>query len=311
MIEKTKQERNLVSYVRNYNNFNKLNDTHLKQLKKFASLDNAIIEKVLNGENLNKQELKFLYGLFKITKYFDYNNFNVCLSSIKENHQTKCKKIIKMRNVKEDLSYIYNCNQNEIATSLIELIKNNSKILYGNMYIDNLTELSIFSNLEIIIGNLYVSPNLNSLNLPNLKEIWGEINAHNIKSINLTNIKLVDGDLDLDNLSSAQNIKNLNYVGGDIRLYNLISAQGLENLKLVVGSFFTPTNENFIESSTIYMKNLQYTYWIDKHIKPKTKQAIKTQTIEKKATLERLKQTLCAFFPIPEKISTHKQLIKH
>ena len=101
------------------------------------------LKEIKNKENLNVEELKYLY---EIDNSIDINSYEeeMLLQEIKNN-----------RNIKKDISLIYGCEENEVGIEdHISKISNNIVVYYGNLNVNNIEDKKYLSTLKIVIGNI-------------------------------------------------------------------------------------------------------------------------------------------------------------
>ena len=257
-VENEKENRNLANYIGDYDTFNNLTEKELQELKKFAKLDETVYQKFLNNEDFTTEELKFIYGLFKITDYFDYNTFKACLDKIKEEHKKRCIDIILERNAQEDLAQIYNCQENEIAFTYYDLINNNCKIFYGHFEVDEIRMQNIcytmanelnennkslkkqllsaidgsYLLVKTALGPALYKEVLRRLRINDKKEYYQYLKA-------VSNLEIIVGNLDIPSKYDSLGLGNLKEIWGKFTSYEIFPS-GLNQLKLVDGDFYMP-----------------------------------------------------------------------
>jgi hypothetical protein len=184
-----------------------------------------ICNKDRSGEELRREDLKFLYEVDNKIEGFGYRK------------DPRIKELKTKRNHIKDLSLVYNCNQNEISTTFEELQEGNIKIHFGNLSISNdylVTSEFVFP--EILHGNLSMTHSkFRNITLP--KEITGNVYLNHLDYVKDTVFpEKIGGDLELCSLESVDNLKLPNEVGGDLLLSDLISAKGLVLPKKLYGT---------------------------------------------------------------------------
>lgn len=258
-VRDEQENRLLVSYIGSYDKFQALSEKELEQLKNFVKMDKYVSKK--HAGELTPDELKFMYGLFKITDYFDYIQFSANLSKIKQFHNKVFKQIIETRPIAEDLSKIYGCLPEEIGFNYYDLLDGKCKIFYGNLNLEYFKKATVAYNL--LIKNRETMLTTNNKDLERIVEIIlfpempiGNPNIckqfHNglIEMMNsddskefeqylnsLLNLEIVIGDIHIDDKSDSFGLNNLKEVWGDITSKE-ICPPSLNNLKIVDGSLY-------------------------------------------------------------------------
>ena len=205
----------------------------------------------IHGKNQNKQELtidelRFLYEIDYEIGNFGWGKDN------------RIKSILETRDKQEDLSKIFNCEKDRIATS-VEDIKDNTLIYYGNIEYNEEYEQFIppiviggisikksknydkLKNLQIVVGDLFAVPLTKAESLSNLTKVTGRLDLEQIETAKgLEKLESVGKSLDLKNLKNLNGLESLEYVGGNLDLSNAITADGASLLKLVQGNLNIP-----------------------------------------------------------------------
>lgn len=315
---------------------NQLNEKNYQELNDFVALEDRMLEKFKNNEEFTKDELRFIYGLFKITDYFSYETMQESgLAWVKEKHKLVCEAIIKSRNVKKDLALIYDCTPEDIATSYQELLENKNKIFYGKKFsihdfrVDIIGRNYPFSDergkelyqdymdallhLNIIVGDLSVEYGYEDATyfLKNLKEVWGEVSCCDAKEVHFDNLRLIDGGAYFNGLSK------LEYIGGTYANFDgLNSTKGLKNLRVIVGDCHFGSIEYFDEKRFLELYDgLDSLEYIGGRNVPLTHYVIERNEDRKKVTdnkgkLDRVKEFIGAIFPLNNKKQVKKSQVK-
>lgn len=254
------EKRSLASYIGEYDKFKTLNEEELDTLKRFIKLENHLF-KQFNGE-LTTDELKFIYGLFKITDYFDYTKFSANLSNIKKVHDKQIKPIVKTRNITEDLAEIYGCLPEEIGFNYCDLVTKKCKVFYGHLNLNDFKKsVAIYSllaeNFDTISSmcSYEIKDAINCINISSLPfihdhdleeqlnkkliEMTQDDGSKELKQYleSLLNLKIVIGDIYIDDQSSSIGLNNLEEMWGDISSQEIYHPN-LNNLKIVGGDFY-------------------------------------------------------------------------
>ena len=205
-----------------FNNSKKYYDI-LEDLKKLK----IIFDKDKNKIKLTKSELKFLYEINDEIKRIGWYRDPVI------------EDIIDHRNIKLDLSIIYNCSINEVAITQRDLYKNNIKVVYNDLVVTKqLQDDNRLDNIEVITGSLYYKDEVIK-GLNNLKIINKNAYFYNLKdSKGLENLKVIGGHAYFEKLESASGLCNLMVIKKHANFSNLSSYSGLENLKYIGGNAY-------------------------------------------------------------------------
>ena len=233
-------------------NFKKIGND-IKKLTKIA-------EKDKKGIPLSTDDLIFIYEINGIVENFTFGK------------DYRIKQIIQKRNIKEDLSKIFNCSPEKICIKQNELIKDNNYYIYygdiyyqneeitvpqiviGNISLENNKEIKGFEKLEIVTGSIKGEELQKAENFKNLKEVIMSIEMPNLKdargfeklerggkTLNLLNLENLNGlnslketgNLDIDSARSSKGLESLEIVRGTLDISNMIDLRYFESLKLV------------------------------------------------------------------------------
>ncbi len=148
------------------------------------------------GEELSKEDLRFLYEFDDKIQGFGYEE------------DPRIKEIQEKRNIRKDLAFVLEYQEEEISLTQEEALKGGIKYHYGDLKLSGLTSAEGLELPDSIGG---------SLNLSDLTSAEG--------------LKLPDsigGDLYLSGLTSAEGLKLPDSIGGYLKLSGLTSAEGLE-----------------------------------------------------------------------------------
>lgn len=172
----------------------------IKELQNFTK----IYSKWANKEVLNKNDLRFLYEIDHKINFIGYKD------------DDRKNEIINTRDIKKDLSKIFDCDIEQISLTREETLKGDIIAHFGNLDLSDLDDITDIKLPKYILGNLYLS---------NLKSLKNNI---------LPSYVLYD--IDLGNIKSAENIIFPEYVGGSLYLNSM---ESFKNIKLptVVGRY--------------------------------------------------------------------------
>jgi len=185
----------------------------VEDMKRLTEIDN----KSKSGQELNKDDLRFLYEIDSEIKGFGYEK------------DPRIQEILQERDIKEDMSIAIDCKKEEISLTKEEALSGNIKYHYGDLYLRNLTSAQGLELPEIIRGSLYLYSLTSADGLKFPKSVGGYLDLYNLTSARGLELpKIIRGYLDLRSLTSADGLKFPKSVGGDLSLYNLTSADGLK-----------------------------------------------------------------------------------
>ena len=184
-----------------------------------------IYKKHKNNEELTKEELRFLYEVDGKIIGFGYKE------------DPRIEEIINARdNIKQDLSFVLDCREDQIALNKNELTKDN--VYYkGDLDLFSLTSAEGLVLPQIIVGNLILSGLKSTKGLVLPKILGGILDLSGLTSAEgLVLPKNIEGSLNLSGLMRAENLVLPEYIGGTLYLNRVISAKGLVFPKNIEGS---------------------------------------------------------------------------
>ena len=187
-----------------------------------------IHQKWLKDEELTKEELMFLYEI---------NNDIVGVVPKKD---PRINEILNSRNKREDLAFIFNCSEDDIAFDEYELYDNPTKIvcLYNSLTIDD-----------------------EKVNFPKLLFVKGNISGSYLKNVNgFKSLRRIGGDVNLDSLIDAKGFKNVVSIGGSVNCPNLKTSIGFENLVSIGYNAYFPCLVDTIGFSDLRIIGLKAFY---------------------------------------------------
>jgi hypothetical protein len=193
----------------------------VEDMKRLTEIDN----KSKSGQELNKDDLRFLYEIDSEIKGFGYEK------------DPRIQEIQQKRDKKEDISIAIDCKKEEISLTKEEALSGNIKYHYGDLNL--LTSAQGLKLPEIIRRGLYFHKLTSARGLKLPENIGGNLDLSGLTSAwGLKFPENIGGDLDLCNLTSAQGLELPKYIGGNLNLSGLTSAQGLELPKYIGGSLY-------------------------------------------------------------------------
>ena len=173
--------------------------------------------KHLNNQELTKEDLRFIYEIDREIKGFGYNK------------DPRIEEILRQRDIKKDLVYIFNTTEDRISLTREEALKGDIIFHYGNL---NLSSLKSAEGLKLpkkIGGYLDLSSleSAEGLKLP--KKIGGSLYLSSLKSVEELELpEEIGGNLDLRSLESVKRLKFPKKIGGSLILSSLKSVEELE-----------------------------------------------------------------------------------
>ena len=236
-IEKSSD--NEIEFALNANNFKAYYEYAIKEMEKdnqkriinndYKKEENmqrltTIENKVKKGEELDLEDLKFLYELDEL---------------IKDRELIKRKDaIISKRYKKSDYARIYNCKLQEIGGKREDLYKGNIKVYIRDLTL-HYTEILTIKFPKIITGFLGLNGLERTIFLKLPEIIGGDLYASRL--ISAQGVKFpnrINGSLTLSSLTSPEGLELPEIIGGDLHLNSLISAEGLELPEIIGGYLY-------------------------------------------------------------------------
>lgn len=228
-----------------------------KYIKKVHDMKMLTIidEKTNNDEDLTKEEIRFLYEIgYKIEGFGKENDPRI--EEIKEK-----------RNIKKDLSYLFDCKEENIGTKITDFDNNEIIAYVGNLTLQDKVVPDKYKSLKVIIGDADFRNLTSSKGLENLQSISGDAYFDNLTSSQyLKSLKTIHGDARFYKLTSSLGLEKLQSIGGNAHYKNLISSQGLKTLKTIGGDaeFYKLTDSKGLENlqsigASAYFNNLAST----------------------------------------------------
>jgi phage protein U len=171
------------------------------------------IEKKENeGEDLTKEDLRFLYEIDSRIEGFGYDR------------DPRIGEIIEKRDIRKDLVEATGFAPEEISLTEEEALRGGIKYHYGHLYIKDIVSAEGIS-LPQIIGQ--------DLSLNSLKSAEG-----------LELPKVIGGNLNLAFIESSEGLKFPQVIRGSLRINSLLSADGLEFPQVIGDNLFMPSLES-------------------------------------------------------------------
>ncbi|MFT5352272.1 MAG: hypothetical protein ACI9GH_000115, partial [Candidatus Paceibacteria bacterium] len=166
---------------------------------------------------LSKEDIRFLYEVDGKIEGFGYGK------------DPRIKKIQETRNVKEDLSQVFDCRPEQISLTKDEALSGDIVYHYGDLDLNSLTSAEGLELPQSIGGNLYLESLTSAEGLELPQSIGGYLYLESLTSAE--GLKLpqsIGGDLYLNSLTSAEGLKLPQSIGGYLDLNSLTSAEDLK-----------------------------------------------------------------------------------
>ncbi len=181
-----------------------------------------IDKKVKENKELNKNELKFLYEIGSKIQGFGYEE------------DPRIEEIKSKRDIKEDLSIIFDCRKDQVGTR-IEDFNTNDIVVYALGIVCYEEKVpNQFKHLKAIIGNADFHLLKDARGLNNLKYIGYLAVFESLEDAKgLESLEYIGLSVRFNSLKDARGLNSLQYIGGDAFFNSLKDAQGLNNLKYI------------------------------------------------------------------------------
>lgn len=201
-------------------------DEYKKKVSDMRELT-KIYKKHKNHEELTKQELLFLYETEDVIIGFGYEK------------DPRIKEIIDTRNIKKDLAFAFDCQEENISLTEREALRGNIKYHCGDLDLSSLTSAEGLMLPEVISGELDLCSLTSADGLVLPKVINGGLYLNSLTSAKGLKLpKVINGDLDLSNITSAEGLVLPEKLNGDLYLNSLTSAEGLVLPKILNSSIY-------------------------------------------------------------------------
>lgn len=194
-----------------------------------------IYEQNKNGGELSIDNLRFLYEIDERIDGFGYGV------------DPRIKEIKNSRNMKKDISIIFNCNEDEVAIGNMMWVNPYKVVcLYGSLEC-NTYEVD-YPNLKYITFSASCDCLRSARGLQNLQYIGRYADFRALESARgLENLRYIGKYAHFDSLKSAWELRNLQYMGMGGNFTSLISIAGLENVKYCKNSYGILINKQLSE----------------------------------------------------------------
>ncbi len=219
-------------------------EKYLKKEHDMAYLT-EICKKQEKGLDLTIEDLRFLYEINSTIEGFGWTK------------DPRIDEIKRKRNIRRDLSIVFGCKMNQIATKYEELNEEtiaycgslhcceetiylpNLKYILKNADFEFLKSAKGLDSLQHIGGNAYFDSLTSADGLENLQKISGDAIFGSLESARgLGSLKYIEGYANFQSLEEAIGLDSLRYIGGDANFDILQSADGLESLEHIKGNAY-------------------------------------------------------------------------
>ena len=181
--------------------------------------------KHLNNKELTEEDLRFVYEIDKKIKSFGYSR------------DPRIEEILRRRNKKKDLSFVFGVSEDRISLTEEEALKGNIIFHYDTLDLSSLKSLKGLKLPRKIGGNLilFSLKSAEGLELP--EEIGGSLYLRSLKSAKGLKLpRKIGGDLYLDHLKSAEGLELPEEIRGSLYLDSLTSLKGLKLPRKIGGN---------------------------------------------------------------------------
>ena len=179
-------------------------------------------EKVKENNELTKEELIFLYEIGSTIEGFGYEK------------DPRIEEIKSKRDIKEDLSIIFNCRKDQIGTTMEDFDTNDIVVYASDIEYLGETVPKQFQHLKAIIGDAKLNSLKNAENLNNLEYICGSAHLDSLEDArDFKSLKYIGGYANLPSLEDSEGLESLEYIGGGAYFDSLEDARCLNNLKYI------------------------------------------------------------------------------
>jgi len=145
--------------------------------------------------------------------------------------------IIQRGDIKNDMARIFDCTEEEISTTVEEVLSGKARFHYGHLDLDSRTTTDELTLPEFVSGHLYLNEvtSLHGVTLP--KHVAGGLHLAGVVSLEGVELPtVVYGDLDLRKLTTMAGTKLPATLNGSIFLNSLVTAEGLNFPEAMRGS---------------------------------------------------------------------------
>ncbi|MEI2779481.1 MAG: hypothetical protein V9G19_26695 [Tetrasphaera sp.] len=145
--------------------------------------------------------------------------------------------IIQRGDIKNDMARIFDCTEEEISTTVEEVLSGKARFHYGHLDLDSRTTTDELTLPEFVSGHLYLNEvtSLHGVTLP--KHVAGGLHLAGVVSLEGVELPIVVyGDLDLRKLTTMAGTKLPATLNGSIFLNSLVTAEGLNFPEAMRGS---------------------------------------------------------------------------
>lgn len=230
-------------------------ELYKKKVKDMEMLTH-IYSKWKNNADLTKNDLIFIYEIESKITGFGYRK------------DPRISEITSSRNIKKDLSLIFNCSENQISLTPEEALSGNVLVHYGDLNLSHLFKEKILKLPKTILGNVDLSllHIVELLELP--KVVHGKVNLENLRETNkIIFPDILKGGLYLGKLSKIKELILPRILEGETDLSSLVSVEKIVfpeeiNEDVYLDCFDCSTKLEFpsVVDGSIYLRGIQSIY---------------------------------------------------
>jgi hypothetical protein len=173
-----------------------------------------IKKKKNKGEELNEEDLRFLYEMDRKIEGFGYSK------------DPRIEEIINSRNKRSDIAKIIGCREDEISLSMNEALKGGIKLHFGDLYLYGLTDARELTLPQSVGGYLDLRDLTDARGLTLPQSVGGFLNLSGLTHARGLTLPQSVGGLNLSGLTHARGLTLPQSVGG-LNLSGLTDARGL------------------------------------------------------------------------------------
>jgi hypothetical protein len=200
-------------------------DKYYKKVEDMKKLT-ELYKKYENNQELTLEELRFLYEIDDEIIGFGYEK------------DPRIEEIIKGRNIKHDLSKIFDCSESQISLKG-EKYNSDTVYYYGSLDLSRITTPEGLTLPQSIRGDLYLSGLTTAEGLILPQSIRGDLYLSGLTTVEgLILPQSIGGDLDLSSLTTVEGLILPQSIGGDLDLRDLTTAEGLTLPQSIGGGLY-------------------------------------------------------------------------
>ena len=195
----------------------------------YQEIIHEIYNKYEKYHELTKKDLIYIYDIYSYNTEYENEELNLLLG---------CRDEI------SDMATIFDCYEDQIATSASQLQDNNDYVVLldtlNKEYLYNNKGLIDLSRLRYIAYSAFLDGITGPYIFRDLESIGGYADFYNFKYVKgcLKYLKSIGGDADFKNLTDATGLESLERIGNNANFYSLEDSTGLNKLTYIGGYAF-------------------------------------------------------------------------